>query len=262
MAMLVGDGPGRTLRLILQPDHAQLAGQFAAHWRRPGAVPAAMWPRVIEAVAQHDLGWREAERVPALDARGRPHSFKSLPTSAHVAIWRAGVSRTLATDRYMGLLVALHARWLYTTFMKPGGRTEACEAQAFVAEMDQRIDAAIDALAAGDRAQRAAVQPAALMTARRLVAGLDGLSLMLCGALPFGATAEPVAFGERAARVTPRASPAGARLWPWPFDSDTVAATVTARDVADRAYADADDLRRALEAAEPRTLHFLVTPGE
>lgn len=259
--MLVVRQNNDTLRLIRQPDHAQASGQLAARWRRPTVIPEAMWPRLVEGVRRHDVGWQDAETLPAVDEHGRPHSFKTLPLDEHMGIWRRGVALTVGGDAYVGLVVALHARWLYTELMHPAEGGEVSHVQAFIEELDQWIDGAIQRLAVGNTAERTAVEPAALTAARRLLGALDGLSLQLCGALPFGPFPEPVPYGERAERMSFVATAGGAAVSPWPFVDEAVTVTVAARDVPDRVYGDAAELGETLEAARPVTLRFTVVQG-
>ena len=256
--MLVVRRDKTTLRLIHQPDHARLSSVLAQRWRRPQVIPAAVWPRLIDAVGAHDEGWRDAERSPALDAHGRPHSFKTLPIAQHVDIWRRGVAAAMCRDTYVGLIIALHARWLYTELMRPAGREETAAAQAFTEELDQGIDAALRELGQGADAERAAIEPHALLAARRLTGALDALSLMLCGALPFGAFPEPICFGSCCHCVVFSGSADGAIVSPWPFDSNGFEVGVEAREVADRPYADAAELSRRMAEARVVSLRFAV----
>jgi len=259
--MLVMRRGNDTLRLIHQREHARLAGELAQHWHRPRAIGETMWPRVIEAVRAHDQGWAEAERAPMLDERGRPHSFKTLPIARHIDIWRRSVTQALEDDAYVGLLIALHARWLYTTLMRPTDRASEAAAQAFTDELDQRVDAVLRTMARGSDAERAAAAPHALLAARRLIGALDGLSLMLCGALPFGAFPERLRFGDRCEKVTFGETADGAAVTPWPFDAEAVTVSVTAHDVADRAYADSGALNEAMRESEAVTVRFVVRAG-
>ena len=259
--MIVLRGEANTWRLIEQPDHAAMAGRLAEAWARPASIDPAIWPRLIEAIARHDAGWCEAERAPAVDAHGRPHSFKTLPLPAHIAIWRRGVKQLMRRDPYAGLIVALHARWLYTDLMHPTDRDDAARVQALLDELDQQIDLAIGGLQAAGEAERAAVQPRALMTARRLASALDGLSLQLCGALPAGELPGPLAFGERAAPLRLAAQGERMTVTPWPFAQDAVTLTLPARDIPDVAYDDGAALAAALREATPMTLRYRLAPA-
>lgn len=69
------------LLLIHQYDHAALSSDIARCWRPPAGLPAALWPRFLEAVRRHDDGWREPELAPACDPQGRPYDFKGCPTA-------------------------------------------------------------------------------------------------------------------------------------------------------------------------------------
>ena len=63
--------------LITHPDHARLAGAFAAAWgndqfRRPE--PRA---RVLYGIAAHDDGWAARDAHPTITSQGKPSAFST-----------------------------------------------------------------------------------------------------------------------------------------------------------------------------------------
>ncbi|MEX0653233.1 MAG: DUF3891 family protein [Phycisphaeraceae bacterium] len=264
--MIVTREDKHTLRIVHQPEHATLAGELAAQWRRPTGpegVPAPAWPGFVTAVRHHDDGWRAAERQPTLDPQGRPHTFKNLPTAEHAAIWQRSIALLSAEDAYAGLLVALHARWLYTHIDR-GPAHDIGAAQTLVATLDQQIDARLAMLHRDQPTLHAALAPEALDTARRLLGLLDALSLMLVGGLTPAGFPDPVAFDKRSATLAVNAldgKVGGLTVTPWPFAGEAFDVAVDARFVPDQRYADASALVQTIDAAPPRRLTFRIRPG-
>ena len=105
---------GSAYRLITQPDHAHLAAEILALWRRDGLPAHPRRDDLLFAAREHDNGWREADAAPRWDARaGRPHDFMTLPQADRIEIWERGTCR-FATERpYAALLITRHARNLF-----------------------------------------------------------------------------------------------------------------------------------------------------
>jgi hypothetical protein len=260
--MIVVHTGDESLRLITQPGHAYGAGQLAAQWDRPRALPPAIWPRFLEAVARHDDGWCELEQCPALDEQGRPHTFKTLPTHQHIQVWRHGIETLAQEDPYIGLLLALHARWLYTQV----ARNEEPEAEAAVEQfrdwLDQRVDALVDRLSAGSEDERRAVEPHNLDLARRLLGFFDMLSLVLLGALPINDWPEPLPFGDR--EQTLRFSIDQTRrgtLDPWPFVEPRVTARFASYELRQQTFPSGEVLGTFLRRLPGRTIVCRLQKG-
>ncbi|MEX0886425.1 MAG: DUF3891 family protein [Phycisphaeraceae bacterium] len=258
--MIVVEERDNTLRIVTQPDHAGLAATLAEHWCRPATLPQGVWPRVLEAVRRHDDGWEEAELEPAVDQRGRPHTFKSLPTAAHADIWRRGVNRLAADDPYAGLLVALHGRWLYTSLARASRRDDPA-ALTLLADLTERVDALLARARKQDESVAPALSPHALETARRIVGLLDAWSLMLVGGLAPSRFPEPVSFGSATVRMDIEPGQAAVRITPWPFDRDgPLDVAVPARWIPARRYRNGLDVMTTLRKADARELRYRLIP--
>jgi hypothetical protein len=261
--MIVVHREDNTPRLIPQTHHAAGAGQLAEQWQPPADWSSAIWSRFVQAVHHHDDGWRTLEQSPAIDEAGRPYTFKNLPTEEHVTIWRRGVDELAAEDPYQGLILALHARWLYTQVARNDDPAGEASAQQFLEWLDRRIDELMQQLKNTGGEDTAAIAPGKLDQARRLMGFFDLLSLILLGALPVNDWAEPLPFGDRSdsLRVYLPADYALA-LEPWPFAQPQVAITVQAYDLGQEMFASAHALGEHLRAAEPVQLQYTLVPAE
>jgi hypothetical protein len=103
------------LHLIAQPDHAALARHIMERWAAlHGAVRRAS---ILNAVEQHDNGWRELDAEPLRDpATGRVFDFIAIPVPLRQAVWPRGVGRLAQSDPWAGALVAHHAATVYDRF--------------------------------------------------------------------------------------------------------------------------------------------------
>jgi hypothetical protein len=131
---------GDAWQVILQPDHADLCGQFAESWSDTVSESLKI------ATRRHDDGWAVWERAPRVDADGRPVNFLDVDVRSHLAFYRAGIAAITEQDPRAGLLVSMHGAGIYRQRygLDPGlGLSRAPEAQeeieAFVAEQEAKF---------------------------------------------------------------------------------------------------------------------------
>ena len=276
--MIVVDHGDAGLRLIRQRDHAQTSAEIASRWRRPAFLDDAAWAAFLLGVRMHDDGWAAFDAGGRLDATGRPFDFKTIHTTEHVAIWRASMATVGELDPFAQLLVALHARFLYTHLGQDGIEDQQ-SAQVFVAELDALADRRIDALSREPRYVDV-VSPHALDGCRRLFTLFDGLSLALAGGIGWIDEASAICFDD-AERDTEGVAKGGAdggeqdmrferetradsnvvRVTPWPFDSAEVEASMTVTDVVGRRFADAGAMHAAMAAGTTAPQRWTFLPG-
>lgn len=105
--MVVAEGP-KEYRLITQNDHADLAGQFAAHWGNEKF--AGLRPResMVLAVDSHDNGWWHWDINPSVDDQGVPITFRKTPRKILFEYLTRGINNVIEKDLYAGLMVSLH----------------------------------------------------------------------------------------------------------------------------------------------------------
>ena len=249
--MIVIHEPDNSLLLVWQRDHAASSAAMAEAWRRPQVLEPTMWRRFIEAVRRHDDGWTESEKAPILDDAGSPLDFKSIPTPHHVAVWRCGIDQAAAEDAYAALLVAQHARWLYTHFGQDTIEDRAL-AQKLTNELAMRIDTSIRNLSSGSNPERSAVEPRNLATASRLLSFFDQWSLVLIGALPDLESDLALPYAQTTANLSIQRCGDDVSIEPWPFENGPWTLTTMATRLRQSNFADPDALLQSI-AAEPCT---------
>jgi hypothetical protein len=133
---------GDAWQVVMQTDHADLAGAFAEAWRDRGR----RHESVAIAARRHDDGWAVWERAPRSDENGKPVSFLDVDVRSHLAFYRAGIAAVTEHDPYAGLLVSMHGAGIYRQRygLDPGlSLTRAPEVQdqveAFVAEQEAKF---------------------------------------------------------------------------------------------------------------------------
>ncbi len=251
--------------LITHPDHARLAGDFAAAWgnaqfRRPE--PRA---RVLKGIACHDDGWTARDVHPSITRQGKPSAFSSelvgkysafeeIDLEEYLAVRDLAVRVVARDDAYAGLLISLHTTNLLTaradrSTIDPDGLILL---DAFIdrqheyqRELQEAIAADIS-LTTIDKAQQT------ILEHFRLLQACDNLSLLTC--VDYSSPAHllhPLPLnngGTTEVKVAPIA-PRHFRLAPWPFATSELSFTFPARHVAGKLFADSRSLETAFHAA-------------
>ncbi len=251
--------PDNSLLLVWQRDHAASSAAMAEAWCRPQRLAAAMWRRFIEAVRHHDDGWIESEKTPFLGDDGRPLDFKEIPTPHHVTVWRGGIDLAARDDAYGALLIAQHARWLYTHFGQDTMEDQA-RAQTFTDELTASIDRTIRELSSGSDHEKSAVESKNLAAATTLLSFFDQWSLVLIGALPDFQSDHALSFGDVTANFSIERRGDDVLVEPWPFvDGPWQLTTVTTR-LRQSTFADPNDLIEEVAAEPPCSLTWSIRP--
>lgn len=97
------------LRLVTQNDHAHFAAELLSLWRRDGMEEHPRRQELLQAVREHDGGWRGIDSAPMVHAEtGRPHDFLDMPQAARREIWTLCTS-DFSDKPYAHLLILEHA---------------------------------------------------------------------------------------------------------------------------------------------------------
>lgn len=251
--------------LITHPDHAHLAGDFAAAWGNAKFRSPEPRARVLKGIACHDDGWATRDAHPSITRQGKPSAFSTELVGKYSAFEEINLEDYLAVrdravriiaedDPYAGLLISMHTYNLLTehadrSTIAPDG-LKLLDAFLERQQEFQRamlVDIAEDAsLAASESAYQTIVEHF------RLLQACDNLSLLTCVAYSSPADLlHPLPLndgGTAEVKVFPIA-PRHFRLTPWPFAEPELSFTFPARQVEGNAFEDSQSLEAAFNAA-------------
>ncbi len=258
--MLVRDR-GDSWQLVLQPDHADLSGQFAEAWGGRAVAEPSRRESMILAATRHDDGWGVWDRRPGWDPdRGRPRAFLDVPVPVHLAFYRAAIAAIGNEDPYAGMMVSMHGAGIYNGRYgtQPGLglsdlETYRDQVDAFVAEQEdayRRISAELGV----DENDR--------WVDYLLLQLYDRLSLYFCLRDVEGGEADviepvPTVDGDTSFRLEP-AGPWLVRIAPFPFAAAPARFTLVRRVLRKAAYDGNADLRRDVAELAPETVQITI----
>jgi len=243
---------GDEWQVVLQTDHAALAGQFAEAWGGEGFDPLRPRHQVVAATARHDDGWAVWERAPSLlsrDGAVEPRDFLDVQVLSHLALYRAQIAAVLDDDPYAGLLVSMHARGIYNhrNGTDPGlvltfAGSEQRAVDAFVAEQEQLQAQLIDEHQIPEDERWANY---------KLLQIFDRLSLYFCmkdlqAGEPSTLAPVPIRYGSQDTtelKIEPD-SAWRVRMDPFPFEGSEASFTVLRRTLPKRSWSDVEEFRR------------------
>jgi hypothetical protein len=237
-----------TWRVVVQTDHAHLAGRLVAAWRADG-VPEHPWREdLVFAAREHDNGWREADAAPRLHPDGdRPHDFMSIPAADRVEIWRRGIRRFARERPYGALLIALHAEWLHED------RKDQEVYRPLFEELEQAIPWLVEEASADPDEARADYE---------LIRLADALALAAAMAADGAPEEAEGTWAGKTFRGRASGGPDGLRLEIDPFPlAGTTSFPLACRTLPRRPYEGDADLALELAAARWRDVPVRVSPS-
>jgi uncharacterized protein DUF3891 len=221
------------LLLITQPDHAALAAQIIAVWRRDGFPDAPRRETVLLATRDHDNGWEAEDRTPTIEpVTGKILDFVEISPDVKRRVWPRAIDR-LKHHPYAAALVAEHAITVYDRYrLEPSWH-------AWFAQ--------IEAAGASALAMAAPLTRDDIRRDYPFVRLGDLASLTFCNRW-----IAHQRFGDYQMSLE-----ADTRLviHPDPFDGATVPLTIAGRCLPARPFTSADEASEAYAAAPPVTLH-------
>ena len=257
--MVVRDA-GSEWQIVLQTEHAELAGRFARAWS-PRPEPFSSLELVTR---RHDDGWFVWERGPGLDPDGRPANFLDVPVPVHLAFYKAAIVAVTEEDEYAGLILSMHGAGIYKH--RYGYEEELAmrfvdkaqdSAEQFVADQEGSYE---------ERLSRLGIDGNEAWRGYKFLQVWDRLSLYAClNDLndPQPETIAPVPFdgGETTVVLTP-AGPERVVVDPYPFSTTPAEFTFERRLISKRDWTDGADFRRDFFAATPETATITMEPAE
>lgn len=256
--------------LIRHPDHAELAGAFAAAWgndrfRKPE--PRAL---VLHGIARHDDGWSERDARPSITRQGKPSAFSTelvgkysafeeIDLEDYLAVRDRAVRIIAEKDAYAGLLISMHTCSLLT---------DHADRSTIAPEGLALLDAFLERQRAYQAELRAAIQADATLAPSdksdqtltehfRLLQACDNLSLLTCVAYASPAHLLhplPLNDGSTSKVQVHALGPRHFRLDPWPFKEPELRFEFPARHVNGRVFDSSAALEEAFTAAREEKL--------
>jgi hypothetical protein len=260
--------------LIRHPDHARLAGAFAAAWgnelfRRPEPRD-----RVLYGIATHDDGWAVRDARPTITRQGKPSAFSVELVGKYAAFEEIDIAEYLAVrdravriiaekDPYAGLLILMHTYNLLTE--RADRSTIATEGLALLDAFLERQRAyrceLVSAIAADTTLNPAEKSESTIAEHFRLLQACDNLSLLSCVAFTRQANLlHPLPLNDGTSTevdVFP-IGPRQLRLSPWPFTQDELTFKFPARHVEGKIFDASEELEKAFLSAPEDALHVTL----
>jgi hypothetical protein len=251
--------------LITHPDHAHLAGDFAAAWGNEQFRKPEPRARVLKSISCHDDGWAERDKHPSVTRQGRPSAFSTELVGKYSAFEEIDLEEYLAVrdralrivaeeDPYAGLLISMHTHNLLTAH---------ADRSTIVPDGLKLLDSFLDRQREYQRELHTKIAQDSSLTEVeaaeetilehfRLLQACDNLSLLTCVA--FSSPAHllhplPLHDGGTAEVKVQSIAPRHFRLMPWPFAEPELSFMFPARHVEGKNFADSESLEAAFHAA-------------
>lgn len=259
--------------LVTHPDHAHLAGEFAAAWGN--AVFAAPEPRthVLRGIYSHDDGWRARDAAPVITREGKPAAFSTelvgkysaleeIDLEDYLAVRRNAVLAMAEEDAYAAILISMHTHNLLS---------ERADRSTIRPEQVPLLDGFLAAQQnlQGELRQRlldtAAYSPdqlgCALTENFRLLQATDNLSLLSCVDFDRPATLlHPLRTQQGATQLVKveRMDERAFRLSPYPLCEPVMRFSLLARFVRGTRFTSSAQLAERLAGASMQTLEVVI----
>lgn len=257
--------------LITHPDHARLAGEFAAAWGNEHFRKPEPRARVLKAIACHDDGWAARDEHPSITRQGKPaafstelvgkySAFEEIDLADYLAVRERAVRIIAEQNPYAGLLISMHTYNLLTA--RADRSTIASEGLTlldnFLNHQREYQHTLQEAIAADDSLDESETTEQTILEHFRLLQACDNLSLLSCVAfsspadllhpLPLnkGAATEVRAAAE--VKVLPIA-PRQFQLTPWPYAQAELNFNFPARHVEGKLFPTSQSLDAAFHTA-------------
>ncbi len=250
--------------LVEHPEHARLAGRFAARWGNDEFVAPEPRPEILFAVDHHDDAWAERDVPPHLTRDSRPSAFtrelvgkysafEEIDLADYLGVRGRATEAVAAAHPYAAIIISMHTVDLLTNQADLTRLSEADRAlhKKFIdGQVRRQSELFVDL--SSQRGYERSLEAASLREAFDFLQACDSLSLTSCVRYP-----SPIPLrGRHARRSGPAAeltcTPLGGdtyRISPYPFDSDDFTEEARCRHVAAGSFSDLASFRAAYAAA-------------
>jgi len=262
--------------LITHPDHARLAGAFAARWGNELFAKPQPRAHVLHGIHVHDDGWLVRDASPSITRQGKPSAFshelvgnysafEEIDLADYLGVRERAVEQVQATDPYAALLVSMHT---YNLLTAHADRSTIAPAQlplldAFLERQLLRQDDLRVRVRANSDLAADETSDATILNNFRLLQACDSLSLLSCVAFMKPATLLhplPTNDGGAATVAVTAIAPRHFRLDPYPFDEADVKFVVPGRHVVGHTFASSAELSEKFATAKVEGLTITVSP--
>ena len=262
---------GDPIVVIRQTDHAFLSGFFAREWGNEVFERPEPFASFCLAAAEHDNGWQEWEMLPGVDPKTfAPHTFMTVPTDEHIALYQRGIERAVRADLYTGMLIVGHCMNLYdrarATMPGYSAKYVRSHEQHLAADFVQRLrlqQLRLKVDLRNDPAMRPFTDESRIKANQQRLDALDRLSLYFCLGEGGDITIEDVPVNEQS-EVDWQLRAVGENrytLYPYPFRREPLEFALLERRIPKRRYMDEGDLQKVLTAAPFYNARFTLRSG-
>ena len=251
--------------LISHPDHARLAGAFAAGWGNELFAKPEPRARVLFGIGSHDDGWALRDVLPRVTREGKPSAFSTelvgkysafeeIELKDYLAVRERAVRIIADQDAYAGMLIALHTYNLLSAHADRSTiRTEDLPLlDDFLAEQRVYQEKLLEAILKDPELTREQKAADNIDQNFRLLQACDNLSLLSCVDYQGAASLlHPLLLndGGHAEIQVISKGVRSFRLEPWPFGEAEIRLRVPARHVEGFEFDTSEDLQAAYQAA-------------
>jgi len=111
--------------LLGHKDHANLAGEFARHWKNADFAPPEPFVHVLDAVSRHDDSWADRDAIPLLTPEMNPSAFskelvgsydafEEIDLAEYLGVRGAATEKAAIRDPFAAVLISMHTVNLLT----------------------------------------------------------------------------------------------------------------------------------------------------
>ena len=261
--------------LIKHPDHAELAGAFAAAWGNAQFRKPEPREHVLLGICRHDDGWIARDAHPVITRQGKPSAFSTelvgkysafeeIDIEDYLTVRERAVRIIAEEDAYAGLLIAMHTYSLLTehadrSTIAPEGIVLL---DGFLKRQRVYHNELHKAIEADASLSLVAKTEQTILEHFRLLQACDNLSLQSCVAYSSPAhLLHPLPLHSGAStevQVTPL-GPRHFSLSPWPFAERELHFEFPARHVEGKMFESSAELDGAFAVAEEQRLSVKLT---
>jgi Protein of unknown function (DUF3891) len=261
--------------LITHPDHARLAGAFAAQWGNERFRSPEPRARVLHGISCHDDGWAARDAHPTITRQGIPSAFSTelvgkysafeeIDLEDYLAVRDRAVRIIAEDDPYAGLLIAMHT---FSLLSEHADRSTIAPEKlpildTFLANLIAYQEELRTRIAADKSLDETEKSSQTILEHFRLLQACDNLSLLACVAYERPAHLLhplPLKDGTVSRVEVESIAPRNFRLSPWPFATESLSFTIRARCVSGRQFASSAQLETAWSAAKAETLEVRLS---